>query len=315
MSVPFLEDDVMSTKWTAEEIPALHGRTFVITGANSGLGLEAARLLAGRGAHVVMTARSRVKGEAAVVRVGQDVPGASLELRTLDLADLDSVRAFAQGLRDDAVGVDVLINNAGVMMTPQQTTKQGFEVQFGTNHLGHFALTGLLLDLLAERPDPRVVTVSSTFHKQGSIDFDDLMRTKGYNPNAAYAQSKLANLLFGLELHRRLSAAGSPVRSLMAHPGYSATNLQFAGPTGWRKAIMHIGNPLFAQKSAIGVLPEVRAAVAADVEGGQYYGCPKLMETRGYPELVEPSRRAQNRELAERLWEESEKLTGVVFPI
>jgi NAD(P)-dependent dehydrogenase (short-subunit alcohol dehydrogenase family) len=272
-------------------------------------------MLAQKGAHVVMTARNRIKGEAAVARIGQDVPGASLELRTLDLADLDSVRAFAEGLHEDGVGVDVLINNAGVMMAPQGTTRQGFEVQFGTNHLGHFALTGLLLDLLAAGSDPRVVTVSSTFHKQGRIDFDDLMRTKAYNPTAAYAQSKLANLLFGLELHRRLSAAGSPVRSLMAHPGYSNTNLQFAGPTGWRKAILHIGNPLFAQKAEIGVLPEVRAAVAADVQGGQYYGSPKLMETRGYPELVQPSRRAQDPEMAARLWEESEKLTGVVFPV
>ena len=305
----------MSTKWTADAIPALTGRTFVVTGANSGLGLEAARLLAGNGAHVVMTARSRVKGEAAAARIGQDVPGASLELRTLDLADLDSVRAFARGLHDDKVGVDVLINNAGVMMAPQGETKQGFEVQFGTNHLGHFALTGLLLDLLTEGSDPRVVTVSSTFHKQGSIDFDDLMRTKGYNPNAAYAQSKLANLLFGLELQRRLSAAGSPVRSLMAHPGYSATNLQFAGPTGWRKALMHVGNPLFAQKAAIGVLPEVRAAVAPDVVGGQYYGSARFLEMRGYPELVQPSRRAQDPAVAARLWAESEKLTGVVFPL
>jgi NAD(P)-dependent dehydrogenase (short-subunit alcohol dehydrogenase family) len=309
------EEEVMSTKWTADAIPPLTGRTFVVTGANSGLGLEATRLLAGNGAHVVMTARSRVKGEAAAARIGQDVPGASLELRTLDLADLDSVRAFAAGLHDDKVGVDVLINNAGVMMAPQGETKQGFEVQFGTNHLGHFALTGLLLDLLTQGSDPRVVTVSSTFHKQGSIDFDDLMRTKAYNPNAAYAQSKLANLLFGLELQRRLSAAGSPVRSLMAHPGYSATNLQFAGPTGWRKAIMHVGNPLFAQKAAIGVLPEVRAAVAPDVIGGQYYGSAGFFETRGYPELVQPSGRAQDPALAARLWEESEKLTGVVFPL
>lgn len=305
----------MSTKWTAESIPDLTGRTFVVTGANSGLGLEATRLLAAKGAHVVMTARDLVKGEAALARVGQDVPGASVELRTLDLADLDSVRAFAEGLRDDRVALDVLINNAGVMMTPQRTTKQGFELQLGTNHLGHFALTGMLLEQLAGGKDPRVVTVSSTFHKQGRIEFDNLMQTEGYNPNAAYAQSKLANLLFGLELQRRLEAAGSPVRSLMAHPGYSATNLQFAGPTGWRKAMMHIGNPLFAQRPAIGVLPQVRAAVAPDVAGGQYYGSPHLMETRGYPTLVEPSRRAQDPGTAARLWEESEKLTGVVFPL
>ena len=305
----------MSTKWTADAIPPLTGRTFVVTGANSGLGLEAARLLAANGAHVVMTSRNRVKGEAAVGRIGQDVPGASVELRTLDLADLDSVRAFAKGLHDDKVGVDVLINNAGVMMAPQGQTKQGFEVQFATNHLGHFALTGLLLDLLAAGDDPRVVTVSSTLHKQGTIDFDDLMRTKRYSPNAAYSQSKLANLLFGLELQRRLSAAGSPIRSLMAHPGYSATNLQFAGPTGWRRAILRVGNSLFAQKASMGVLPEVRAAVAPDVVGGQYYGSAGFFEMRGYPEVVQPSKSAQDPALAARLWEESEKLTGVVFPL
>jgi NAD(P)-dependent dehydrogenase (short-subunit alcohol dehydrogenase family) len=298
-------------KWTEEAIPDLTGRTSVITGANSGLGLESARMLAAHGAHVVLTARDRLKGEAALARVGQEVPGASLELRMLDLADLDSVRAFAEGLRDDGVPVNVLINNAGVMMTPPRTTKQGFELQLGTNHLGHFALTCLLLDVLAQADDPRVVTVSSTFHKQGKIDFDDLMQTRRYSPTAAYAQSKVANLLFGLELQRRLSAAGSPVRSLMAHPGYSNTNLQIAGPTGWRKATMRIGNPLLAQKPAIGALAQVRAAVAPDVVGGQYYGSPSLFETRGHPELVQPSRYARDPQVAARLWEESEKLTGI----
>jgi NAD(P)-dependent dehydrogenase (short-subunit alcohol dehydrogenase family) len=303
------------SKWTAEDIPDLTGRTFVITGANSGLGLESSRMLAARGAHVVMTARDQLKGEAAAARVRQDVPGASLELRILDLADLESVHAFARGLHDDAVPVDVLINNAGVMMSPQRSTAQGFEMQFGTNHLGHFALTGLLLDLLAVRDDPRVVTVSSTFHKQGKIDFDDLMQRERYSPTGAYAQSKLANLLFGLELQRRLSAAGSPVRSLMAHPGYSNTNLQFAGPTGWRKALMYVANPLFAQKPAIGALAQVRAAVAPDVAGGQYYGSAARFESRGLPELVRPSRAAQDPQVAARLWEESEKLTGVVYEL
>ena len=305
----------MSTKWTAEAIPDLSGRTFVVTGANSGLGLEATRMLAARGGHVVMTARDTLKGKAALARIGQDVPGASLELRTLDLADLESVRAFAEGLRADAVPVDVLINNAGVMMTPQRTTKQGFEMQFGTNHLGHFALTGLLLDVIAQQDDPRVVTVSSTLHRQGKIDFDDLMRTKTYSPGDAYAQSKLANLLFGLELQRRLDAAGSSVRSLMAHPGYSATNLQTTGPTGWRKALGRMANPVLAQKAAIGALPEVRAAVAPDAAGGQYYGPADFFESRGHPVLVRPSKRAQDPASAARLWEESEKLTGVVFPL
>ena len=302
-------------KWTEQAIPDLTGRTYVITGANSGLGRESARMLAAHGAHVVLTARDRLKGEAAVARIGKDVPGASVELRMLDLADLDSVRAFAEGLHNDGVPVNVLINNAGVMMTPPRTTKQGFEMQLGTNHLGHFALTGLLVDLLAQSHDPRVVTVSSTLHKQGKIDFDDLMQTRRYSPTAAYAQSKVANLLFGLELHRRLTAAGSPVRSLMAHPGYSSTNLQLAGPTGWRKAVMRISNPLMAQKPAIGALPQVRAATAPDVAGGQYYGAPSMFESRGHPELVQPSRYAQDPQVAARLWEESEKLTGVVYAI
>ncbi|NUP47492.1 MAG: SDR family oxidoreductase [Catenulispora sp.] len=302
-------------KWTAAAVPDLTGRTFVVTGANSGLGLESVRILAAHGAHVVLTARDRLKGEAAVAKIAQETPGASLELRILDLADLESVRAFADGVRADGLPVNVLINNAGVMMTPPRTTRQGFEMQLGTNHLGHFALTGLLLDVLAAGDDPRVVTVSSTLHKQGKIDFDDLMQTRRYSPTAAYAQSKVANLLFGLELQRRLTAAGSPVRSLMAHPGYSNTNLQFAGPTGWRKAIMRIANPLMAQKPAIGALAQVRAAVAPDVAGGQYYGSPKLFENRGHPELVEPSRHARDPQVAARLWEESEKLTGVVYGV
>ncbi|MFL6117245.1 MAG: oxidoreductase [Catenulispora sp.] len=305
----------MSTKWTADAIPDLAGRTYVVTGANSGLGLETTRMLAARGAHVVMTARDRLKGEAAMAGIGQDVPGSSVELRTLDLADLESVRAFAEGLHKDSVPVDVLINNAGVMMTPQRTTKQGFELQFGTNHLGHFALTGLLLDLIATGDDPRVVTVSSTLHKQGKIDFDDLMRTKSYSPGAAYSQSKLANLLFGLELHRRLSAAGSPIRSLMAHPGYSNTNLQISGPTGLTKAVMRVANAVFAQKPAMGALPQVRAAVAPDAHSGEYYGAPSMFETRGYPEPAQMTALARDPEVAARLWEESEKLTGVVFPV
>jgi NAD(P)-dependent dehydrogenase (short-subunit alcohol dehydrogenase family) len=303
----------MTAKWNEADIPAQDGRSFVVTGANSGLGLEAARMLAQHGARVVMTARDRAKGDAALARVRAGAPKADVELRLLDLADLDSVRAFAAGLRDDEVPVDVLVNNAGVMMTPQRTTKQGFELQFGTNHLGHFALTGLLLGPLKAGNDPRVVTVSSTLHKQGSIDFGDLMRTKGYTPTGAYAQSKFANILFGLELQRRLDAAGLPIRSLMAHPCYSATNLQTSGPTGLMKLGGRIGNVLMAQSAAMGALGEVRAAVDPGVRGGEYYGPIRFMESRGYPEVVQPKQEAQDPEAARRLWEASEELTGVKY--
>jgi NAD(P)-dependent dehydrogenase (short-subunit alcohol dehydrogenase family) len=303
----------MTRRWTAADIPDQTGRTFVVTGANSGLGLESAGRLAEHGAHVVMTARDRAKGEEAIAAIKERVPGASVELRLLDLADLDSVRAFATGLTDDKVAVDVLINNAGVMMTPPRRTAQGYELQFGTNHLGHFALTGLLLDTLQHGTDPRVVTVSSTMHKQGTIDFDDLQREHKYSPTAAYAQSKIANILFGLELQRRLDAAGSPVRSLMAHPGYSSTNLQSSGPTGLLKLGMRIANPLFAQHVRFGALPQLRAATAPDVRGGQYYGPTRLFESRGYPAEVQPIKRAQDPATAARLWDVSEELTGVAY--
>jgi NAD(P)-dependent dehydrogenase (short-subunit alcohol dehydrogenase family) len=303
----------MAATWNESSIPAQDGRTVVITGANSGLGLEAARMLAQHGARVVMTARDQAKGAAALATVKAAAPGAQVETRVLDLADLDSVRAFANGLLDDKVPVDVLLNNAGVMMTPQRTTKQGFELQFGTNHLGHFALTGLLFDALKAGNDPRVVTVSSGLHKAGSIDFDDLMREKSYTPTAAYAQSKFANILFGLELQRRVEAAGLPVRSLMAHPGYSSTNLQTSGPTGPMKFAMRIGNVLLAQSAAMGALGEVRAAVDPGVAGGQYYGPTGLAENRGHPGLVLPKKEAQDPEAARKLWEASEELTGVKY--
>lgn len=304
----------MAPQWNESSIPAQDGRTVVVTGANSGLGLEAARMLAQHGARVVMTTRDQAKGEAALASVRTAAPRAQVETRLLDLADLDSVRAFAAGLLDDKVPVDVLINNAGVMMTPQRTTRQGFELQFGTNHLGHFALTGLLLDALKAGQDARVVTVSSSLHRQGSIDFGDLMRAKSYTPTAAYAQSKFANILFGLELQRRLEAAGLPVRSLMAHPGYASTNLQLNGPTGFAKFVMRIGNVLLAQPAAVGALGEVRAAVDPAAEGGQYYGPTKFAESRGYPDLVHPKDEATDPEAARRLWEASEELTGVVYP-
>ena len=220
------------SKWTADSIPDLTGRTIVVTGANSGLGLATTRELARHGAHVVLAVRDETKGRRAVAEISTAQPGARLELRRLDLADLDSVTAFAAGMQDSALQVDVLINNAGVMGPPHTRNRDGQELQFATNHLGHFALTGLLLDQLQTRHDPRVVTVTSDLHRGARIEFDYLTGVRTYAPMRFYRQSKFANVVFALELDRRLRAARTPVRSLLAHPGFSATNLQTTGPTG-----------------------------------------------------------------------------------
>jgi len=303
--------------WTVEDMPDQTGRTFVVTGANSGLGYETARRVARKGGRVIMTARDQGKGDAAVERLKREHPDADAELRLLDLADLDWVRAFAHDVPDP---IDVLVNNAGVMMPPRSLTKQGNELQFATNHLGHFALTGLLLERLrrpvaADSPS-RVVTVSSTLHRRGSIHFDDLTGERSYNPTAYYAQSKFANILFGLELDRRLRASGSTTQSLLAHPGYAATNLQSSGPTGFMKSLMKVSNVVMAQSAERGALSQLFAATAPEAEGGQYIGPGGLGEQRGHPKVVQPVKSAQDPELAQRLWALSEDLTGVrfVFP-
>jgi len=301
------------SRWTADDIPSQAGRTFIVTGANSGLGYVTTRELAGHGAHVIMTARDRTKGERAIEELRARQPHASLELRHLDLSDMDSVKTFAQGILADRVPVDVLINNAGVMMPPRSLTKQGFELQFGTNHLGHFALTGLLLDRLRAGRDSRVVTVSSTAHKSGSIRFDDLTGERGYARWAFYAQSKFANTVFGLELDRRLRAGGIPVKSILAHPGYSATNLQTSGPTGVLNLMMRISNRLVAQDVEVGGLSQLYAATDPKVEGGQFFGPDGLAESWGYPTIVQPVDTARVAETARRLWQVSEELTGVRF--
>ncbi|MDX6743928.1 oxidoreductase [Actinocorallia sp. A-T 12471] len=292
------------TKWTAADIPDQTGRTFVVTGANSGLGLETARRLAEHGAHVIMTARDPDKGRAAAA----SLPG-SVEVRTLDLADLQSVARFAAGVER----ADVLVNNAGVMMTPHRTTAQGFELQFGTNHLGHFALTALLYPVLRAGSAPRIVTVSSSLHRQGRVDFDDLDAARSYSPTRAYAQSKFANVLFGLELDRRLRASGSPAISVLAHPGYSATNLQTSGPTGVLNLGGRLGNLLLAQHVSKGALDQLYAATAPGVQGGEFYGPQGPGELRGYPKRVRPVRSATDPDTAARLWDVSEKMTGVSF--
>jgi NAD(P)-dependent dehydrogenase (short-subunit alcohol dehydrogenase family) len=297
-------------KWTADDIPSLTGTTAIVTGAGSGLGTITASELARAGARVIMAVRDTAKGERAAAAIRTDVPGAELTLRHLDLADLSSVRAFASEIEGP---LDRLINNAGVMAPPRRLTADGFESQIGTNHLGHFALTGLLLEQLSAAPAPRVVTVSSGAHRIGTMRFDDLMWERGYNNWRAYGQSKLANLLFCFELARRAAQAGSPLRSLAAHPGYAATNLQFAGPTRfYEKAMMTVTNHLIAQSAEMGALPSLYAAVA-DVPSGSFIGPDGFMEQRGHPKVVTAAGRAYDEAAWARLWEMSEQLTGVTF--
>lgn len=302
-----------STAWTAADIPDQSGRVGIVTGANSGLGRATARELARHGAHVIMAVRDREKGQAALAALRAELPGASLELRVLDLADLDSVRDFAAEAHADRLPVDLLINNAGVMMPPRQLTPQGFESQFATNHLGHFALTGLLLGRLAERAGARVVTVSSTYHRSGRIRFDDLTGERKYSPTGFYAQSKFANVLFGLELDRRLRTAGLPVASLLAHPGYAATNLQSSGPTGVLRFLGTLGNRFMAQGASAGALPQLFAATDPRAESGQFIGPDGRGGLRGHPAVVQPVESARDPETARRLWELSEQLTGVRY--
>ncbi|MFI9806701.1 oxidoreductase [Streptomyces sp. NPDC052301] len=289
-------------KWNATRLPDQTGRTAVITGANSGLGLATAQALARTGAHVVFAVRDLARGGAAAAKVD-----GSTEVRRLDLADLDSVREFAEAWDRP---LDLLINNAGVMMLPEQRTKQGFEMQFGTNHLGHFALTNLLLPHVTDR----VVTVSSGLHRGGDgvIHFDDVNLRGRYSPTRAYAQSKLANLLFTLELQRRLTEAGSPVRALAAHPGYAATNLQSHAANPLMRAVMGVGNRIFAQDDKAGALPTLYAA-GQDLPGAAYVGPDGLGEMRGAPTLVGRSAAASDPESARRLWRLSEEMTGVTW--
>jgi NAD(P)-dependent dehydrogenase (short-subunit alcohol dehydrogenase family) len=290
---------IAAMRWTASDMAGQDGRTFVVTGANSGIGLEAARALGAAGARVVVACRDTDKGEHAVAELHGD-----FAVEQLDLADLASVRAFADRLDG---GVDVLVNNAGVMAVPRGRTADGFELQLGTNHLGHFALTGLLIGRIRDR----VVTISSQAHRTGRINFGDLQSERRYQRWMAYGQSKLANLLFMMELQRRLTAAGSPLRSVAAHPGYSATNLQ-SHTESVQDQVMGLFNHLIAQSPAMGALPTLYAATA-DVPGGAYVGPDGLLEQRGHPKLVDMSGAAKDQHAARRLWEASEELTGVTF--
>jgi NAD(P)-dependent dehydrogenase (short-subunit alcohol dehydrogenase family) len=291
------------TTWNTKDIPDMTGRSVIVTGANSGIGRAAARALAGAGARVVLAVRDTDKGQAAAATM----TGAT-EVRRLDLASLASIREFAAGWDAD---LDLLINNAGVMVPPFSRTVDGFELQFGTNHLGHFALTNLLL----EHVTGRVVTVSSTGHRFGEIDFDDLnWEHKPYRAWRAYGQSKLANLLFTAELQRRLTAAGSTVLATAAHPGYAATNLQFKSGHRALDVISSVGNRLIAQDEDGGALPTLYAATA-DIPGDSFAGPGGFMEQRGAPKLVGRTNAAKDADVARRLWDVSEELTGVRFPL
>ena len=292
-----------TSKWTSTDLPDQSGRTIVVTGANSGIGLIAARELARAGAHVVLAVRDERRGREAA----RSIDGTT-EVRRLDLADLASVRDFADGWDDP---IDVLINNAGVMAIPEKRTADGFEMQIGTNHLGHFALTNLLLPRIGDR----VVVLSSGAHRMGSMRLDDLNWERGgYKRWRAYGQSKLANLLFTSELQRRLSEAGSSVRAVAAHPGYAATNLQNRTESLLQNTIMAISNKVIAQSEEMGALPTLYAATQ-DIPGDSYVGPDGFQEQRGHPTLVGRTDAARDVETARRLWELSEELTGASFPL
>ncbi len=294
--------------WNSTDIPDQTGRTAVITGANTGLGYETARALASHGAHVVLAVRNLDKGKAAADLVVRRYPGADVSVQELDLTSLQSIRAAADELHTRHDRIDLLINNAGVMMTPKQTTQDGFELQFGTNHLGHFALTGLLMDRLLAAPGSRVVTVSSNGHRFGSINFDDLQSERSYSRAGAYGQAKLANLLFTYELQKRL--AGTDTIATAAHPGSSATELGRNLPR-----VVEWGFGLTVQDAEMGALPTLRAATDPSVRGGQYYGPGGFLQMRGYPKLVSSNKRSHDTAVQQRLWQVSEDLTGVVFPV
>ncbi|HEX4446709.1 MAG TPA: oxidoreductase [Polyangiaceae bacterium] len=309
--------------WTEEQIPDLAGKTFVVTGANSGIGFEAARALAAKGAAVLMACRNLDKGKAALDAIYKATPSARLELEALDLSDLGSVRAFATKFANAHRRLDVLVNNAGIMAIPYRTTKDGFEMQIGTNHLGHFALTGLLLQKLVDSVPSRVVTVSSMAHtmptKFRALDAADLRLEHGYTKWGAYGRSKLANLLFAYELERRLKTTFPGVMSVACHPGYAATNLQAVGPemsgSTLSKAFMAVGNAVFAQSAAAGALPTLFAATSPTVQSGDYIGPGGPFKMIGSPIKQHSNRSSRDTTAARKLWDTSVQLTGVDYGI
>lgn len=305
----------MTSKWTAADVPDQSGRVVVVTGANTGIGYETAEVLAGKGARVVIAVRDAGKGQKALDAITRKHPGAAVSLQELDLSSLGSVRRATDALRSAHPRIDLLINNAGVMYPPKQVTRDGFELQFGTNHLGHFAFTGLLLDNLLDVPGSRVVTVASLAHKNlADIHFDDLQWERKYNRVAAYGQSKLANLMFTYELQRRLAARGAPTIAVAAHPGISNTELMRHVPGTSLPGVMKLAG-LVTNTPAVGALPTVRAATDPGVTGGQYYGPSGFNEMVGHPVLVTSNRKSHDVAVQQRLWTVSEDLTGVKYGV
>jgi NAD(P)-dependent dehydrogenase (short-subunit alcohol dehydrogenase family) len=307
------------SKWTTEAMPDQTGRTVLITGANSGLGLRSAEALAQGGARVVLACRDKGRGQAALEAVKPLATSAEPVLVRLDLADQASVKDAAAEVVSIVDHLDVLMNNAGIMAIPLRRNPDGWEAQLATNHLGHYALTGRLLPVLRPAPAPRVVTTSSQAHRIGRMHWDDLQWEHGYQRWSAYGQSKLANLLFTLELDRQARAAGSPLVATAAHPGWSATHLQEAGPkmqgNKLMASTMRVANTVIAQSDTMGALPQLFAATAPGVEGGQYFGPGGPLEWRGHPKRVHPSGAAKDKAAAARLWEISEELTGVTIDL
>lgn len=302
----------MTENWTTQNIPDLTGKVIIVTGGNNGIGYEAAKEFSRKGAHTILACRNQEKAQKALEKIKAEIPDANAEVMLLDLASLQSIRQFSEAFTGKFDRLDVLLNNAGIMMVPYGKTADGFERQLGTNHLGHFALTGLLLDKLLATPGSRIVNISSLAHRQGEMDFDNLQfeNGTGYTPQKAYGRSKLANLLFTYELQRRLEAAGTETIAIAAHPGVSNTALadHFPGVKYLRPLF-----GFFMQPAAIGALPGIRAAVDPAAKGGQYYGPDHPRGVRGYPVVVESTPASHNQEDAQKLWEASEELTGVRY--
>jgi NAD(P)-dependent dehydrogenase (short-subunit alcohol dehydrogenase family) len=307
----------MASKWTAEQIPSQAGKTALVTGANSGIGYQAAVELARHGAHVLLGCRNAAKGQAASELLMRKAPGASAEVVSLDMASLVSIREFATAFAARGKALDLLINNAGVMAFPKrEVTADGFERQVGTNHLGHFALTGLLIPHLLAAAAPRVVTVASIAHRRGKIDFDNLQSERSYNPRSAYNTSKLANILFALELERKAKAAESKLVSIPVHPGVSRTSIIENGmaPTGLKAMIINAVAAVAFQSDAAGALPTLYAATAPEAKGGEYIGPDGFLGIKGSPVVETPKPQALDEVVAKRLWTVSEELTGVIYP-
>ncbi len=305
----------MNHDWNPENVPDMSGKVVVVIGGNSGIGFECVRFFASKNARVVMASRSMERMEEATKKIKAENPNADVEPMQLDLASLKSVRRFSEEFKDRYDSLDILLNNAGIMMVPYGKTEDGFELQFGINHLGHFALTGLLIDLILSTHQSRVVTVSSLGHRRGKIDFDNLMYERGgYGSFRAYARSKLANLLFAYELQRRFERIGADSKSLAAHPGGSRTNLdRYLRGRLWYKLVRPFARFVFIQSPEMGALPLIRAATDPNVKGGEYFGPGGFMEQRGWPVRVDSSRLSKDEKLAKRLWEVSEELTGVRY--